>query len=134
MMSLNFLKDPISNRMKILFFAKQDDEAGQRLRDAVQRAVPVNCLESYGSLDDFSRRLRAARAGNLVSVLLASDRQELEGMQGLKELLKDTHVILVIPDQEERTVALAHHLLPRFLRLKCGDFKDVESVLGRIVR
>jgi len=134
MMSLNFLKDPISDRMRILFFARQDNEAGQRLRDAVQRAVPVNCLESYGSLDDFSRRLRAAKAENLVSVLLASDRQELEGMQGLKELLKDTHVILVIPDQEERTVALAHRLLPRFLRLKSGDFKDVESVLGRIVR
>ena len=133
MNSISLNGDP-AGLSRIVFFSGQEDEDARRLLAAVQRAIPANRLESFGSLDEFGRRLRASKAEHLVSVLLASDRQELEGMQDLRDLLKGTHVILVIPDQETKTIELAHRLLPRFLRLKCGDFKDLESVLGRIVR
>ncbi len=131
MNSISINDDP-AGLIRIIFFSGQEDEDSRRLFAAVQRAIPADRLESFGSLDEFGRRLRASRAENLVSVLLVS-KHELEGLQGLKDLLKDRHPILVIADQEERTIELAHRLLPRFVCLKCGDFKGLEGVLGRII-
>ena len=127
------LNDDPAGLKRIIFFSGEKDEDARRLFAAVQRAIPADRLESFGSLDEFGRRLHASRAEHLVSVLLVS-KPELEGLQGLKDLLKDAHPILVVADQEERTIELAHRLLPRFICLKCGNFKDLESVLGRIVR
>ena len=133
-MDLSFLEQGDSNRTLFLFYSRRNDENGKRLRAAVHRVIPKENVEIYRRLDDLATRLRAPKLGSLISVLLAADREELEDMMALQDLLKDIHVILAIPDGERRTVELAHRLFPRFLFHKEGDFTDVEKVLSKIVQ
>jgi len=67
-----------------------------------------------------------------VAVLMASDRDELQKMQLLRELLTEIYVVLVIPDRKKSTIELAHFLLPRFLSRKDGDFADLEIVITKM--
>jgi len=67
-----------------------------------------------------------------IAVLSASNREELQRMQLLRELLTEIYVILVIPDRKKNTLELAHLLLPRFLSQKKDNFIDLGKVLNKM--
>jgi hypothetical protein len=53
-------------------------------------------------------------------------------MQRLCPLLTEIYIIMVIPDGEKETLALAHLLLPRFLSRTESDFVDLRVVLAKM--
>ena len=81
----------------------------------------------FKRLADFRQRLRMPVEPDSIAVLSASNRQELQQMQALRELLPEIYVILVIPDRKKSTIELAHLLLPRFLSQKDDDFTDLSK-------
>ncbi|MDI6854215.1 MAG: hypothetical protein QME75_11515 [Deltaproteobacteria bacterium] len=64
-----------------------------------------------------------------VAIFVAADRRALRQLLSLKEFLRRIRVILVLPDEEEETIALAHRLKPRYL---CY-LEDNCSELGQVV-
>ncbi|MCX6566983.1 MAG: hypothetical protein NTW38_11280 [Candidatus Aminicenantes bacterium] len=67
-----------------------------------------------------------------IAVLSVSNREELQKMQTLRQLLPEIYVILVIPDRKKSTIALAHLLLPRFLSQRNSDFTALKIVLHKM--
>jgi len=68
-----------------------------------------------------------------VMILIPRDRQELEGLLKMKELLQDFRLILILPDDDEETVARGHLLMPRFVSFINSDMDEVIRVLGRMI-
>ncbi len=120
--------------MQLFFFASSDNDHTKRLEAAIHEVIPEQCVEFFGTLDDFRERLRRMIEPKSVAVLYAINQEELVGMQMLRELLPEIYVILVLPDRKERTIGLAHLLLPRFLAQKEDLFTDLQEVLFKMVR
>ena len=129
----SFLKENL-NAMQLLFYSSGDDQNNKRLEAAVYKVIPESKIELFKKLDDFKERLRRPIEPDSIAVLSASNQEELQGMQLLRELLTEIYVILVIPDRKKSTIELAHLLLPRFLSQKNDNFIDFSKVLNRMYR
>jgi len=89
-------------------------------------------FETYRTIGDFSARLRRQNRPGIMILLLA-DRSELVEISRQRELVADAETILLLPDDAEQTVALAHSLRPNFLGSTDCDLDTVVSVLKRLV-
>ena len=118
--------------MQLLFYSSGDDQNNERLEAAVHKVIPEGRIEHFKRLDDFRERLRMPIEPDSVTVLSASNREELQQMQLLRGLLTEIYVVLVIPDRKKSTIELAHLLLPRFLSQKESDFTDFKTVLNKM--
>jgi hypothetical protein len=127
----SFLKEKL-NPMNLLFYSSGDDQNKKRLEAAVHKVIPESKIELFKRLDGLRKRLRIPIEPDSIAVLSASNREELQGMQLLRELLTEIYVILVIPDRKKRTIELAHRLLPRFLSQKESDFTNLKIVLNKM--
>jgi hypothetical protein len=118
--------------MQLFFYANSGNGQKNRLETAIHGVVPGACVEFFGTLDEFRERLHCLIEPNSIAVLLASDREELIRMQMFRKLLPEIFVILVLPDQSENTIALAHALMPRYLVQKDDPFTDLQGVLTKM--
>ncbi len=118
--------------MKLLFYSSGDDQDEKKLEAAVHKVIPESKIELFKRLDDLRERLRRPVEPNSIAVLSALNREELQQMQGLRRLLIEIYVVLVIPDRKKSTIELAHLLLPRFLSHVKSDFTDLKTVLNRM--
>jgi len=118
--------------MQLLYYSSGIDENAERLKAAVHKVIPEGRIEHFSKLDDFRDRLRTIVEPDSVAVLSAPNRGELQKMQLFRKLLTEIYVILVLPDRGKGTIALAHHLLPRFLSRKDSDFAELKLVLARM--
>jgi hypothetical protein len=76
-------------------------------------------------------RLRDAPQEPAFVVLFAGERNEMRRMQALRQTLSSMPLFLVIPDQDQETIAPAHLLHPRFLTSRDSDFADLGAVLQK---
>jgi DNA-binding NarL/FixJ family response regulator len=67
-------------------------------------------------------------------VLCTADKSDLEGLLLYRELLQDIRIIIILPDLDEATVALAYRLHPRFLASSDTDAAELRAVLNNMVR
>jgi hypothetical protein len=106
--------------------------AGHRLEQLarkVRTSVPVHVVRQ---LDDVKATLLYQSEGIGVAVLFAATRQELLDLKSIWSLLQDMRTILILPDGEEKTVAVAHTMRPRFITRGDRDFRDVVAVLEKM--
>lgn len=122
------------NQVNTLFYASRDDKNRKRLEAAVHQVIPEGKIELFERLSALRGRLRVPVEPDSIAVLLASDGEELQKMQMLRELLTEIYVVLVIPDRKPGTIKLAHLLLPRFLSQKDNRFTDLKKVLNKMYR
>jgi hypothetical protein len=120
--------------MQLLFYAKRDDKNRKRLEKAVRQVIPKEKIGLFNKLSDLEGRLRTPLEPDSIAILLASNGKDLCELQGLRELLTEIYVLLVIPDRKPATIDLAHLLLPRFLSPKDDDFTDLQKVLNKMCR
>lgn len=118
--------------MQVLLFSNKDDLNNKRLEKVIVQLIPERQIERFKSLENFEQRLRRPVEPDSIAVLFAANRRELQRMQGIRGLLPEIYVILVIPDRAKRTIKLAHLLLPRFLSQKESDFADLKIVLNKM--
>jgi hypothetical protein len=120
--------------MQLFLFARHDDKSADRLEAAVRDMVPEGAIELFTELSALQKRLRIPVEPDSIAVLSAADRDELRAMEGLRHLLPEIRVILVLPDLKKHTIRLAHLLLPRFISVADDDFSDLKKVLHKMIR
>jgi hypothetical protein len=119
--------------MKILLYINETEEIGERLKSLVRSKVPeesIEILPSFGTLVD---RLKHPLDRRSIAVLLASCREDLAQFVSVKALFKDLRILLIAPDEESTTIALAHLMRPRFLGSLTGDFSLIHAVLSKML-
>lgn len=121
---------PLSN---ILVYAKAKNGIVTKLQEAVGSILPKANVETFRSVTRLSERLHKPVLNFPIVVLLAMNKEDLENILAIQDLLLDSRVVLILPDKKEDTMALGHSLRPRFVSYRDSSFKDVRAVLGKMV-
>lgn len=119
--------------MIVLFYKSVCNENSDNLQKAIEQALGGGPLEVHPGLDSLLRRVRQSSYGQVIVVLLAGTRHHLARLIALRDQLKETRIILILPDRTDETIARGHTLYPRFLSYLDSNFDDVSAVLRKLL-
>lgn len=120
--------------MILVYYGTVTDGSRERLQRVIEGLVPKEELEVCGTIGELARRLRQPVSDVTMAVLLAATREDLSQILSVCDLLYYVRIMLILPDQEEDTIAKGHSLRPRFVTYADSDFTDVAAVLSKVLR
>jgi len=118
--------------MNVILYIPSSD--GDDIRQRIESLIPEKGLKIYRTLEGLSERLHRPIDPETIVVIVASSREKISEVSPLRRILEDFRTIVVAPDQEPKTVALAHQLRPRFLTYANSNLEDLISVLQRMIK
>ena len=120
--------------MGLILYSKEIKESGERLVNVIKDALPDYDLEIYSSIDDLTERLHQPLMDISVAIFHAVTHSELMEIVFLADLLAEMRVVLVLPDCNPDALKKAHILRPRFIVTSQNDYKNLDSILKRMVK
>lgn len=115
--------------MNVLFLSDIKSDTKKRLQRVLEYMFPKKDVKYIKSIRELEENLRASSHKMSLAVILNVNKTKLVTVAHIKELLEDTNLILILNDKDSETIALGHHLRPRFITFADSDFLDVASVL-----
>ncbi|MBN1547201.1 MAG: hypothetical protein JW902_11125 [Syntrophaceae bacterium] len=121
--------------MNVLFYKPMAKEASNKLLNGVLKNLHTNSkLEVHLTIDSLSHSLRQPREDSIIAVLLSESKKDLVDILGIKDLLSDVRVVLILPDRAKDTISKGHSLRPRFLSYSDTDYSEVGTVLNKMIK
>lgn len=120
--------------MKLLMYSNGNEAIAKRLLASVSGPANEHEIEIYRTIVELRRRLVQRRGDLSAVVLCACTTEDLNEIAGLGDLLHGLRIILILPDRNSNTLAKGLALRPRFFSFADTDFKDVSSVLVKMLR
>jgi DNA-binding NarL/FixJ family response regulator len=117
----------------MIFYSPAEGKAEERLGAMIEKLIPGVMTKTCRTIDALSNRLSQLHNDLTIAVLLAADKADLFNLSSISEQFHDARIIVVAPDQDKDTVALAHRLRPRLLTYTDSDFAEVFAVLNNIM-
>ncbi len=121
--------------MQLIIYASPLNVVGRNLAKkflSLNAKIQSTCFTSLQALDAY---LRHPLGVSPICVLIPSDGGELAALIGIRHLLRDMRIILVLPPNQDPQIspASAHMLRPRFISYADGDMSDVTAVLYKML-
>jgi hypothetical protein len=120
--------------MAVLLYARADAPDGIRLKQLLETHLSGIEVETYGTLEDFFQRFTQPLQDPLIAIFLFANAKDLVETLPIRHQFQDASLILILPDREPGTIALAHQLRPRFLTDLQNDLAAVPAVVERMLR
>jgi len=120
--------------MQILFYSPSGNESGDRLKQTLDEVMPGGRVEAFRHVNGLIQRLRMPSPDLELLIFMPANRHELFAASALLAEMRDLKVVLVLPDREDETIAIAHRLRPRFLTYANGDYTEVREVLRKMLK
>ena len=117
----------------IIVYSKAMNGIGSKLQEVVTSILPGSYVDTYHTISGLSERLHRPPLNFPIVILLAMNREDLDNIVAIQNLLFDYRIVLILPDREEDTMALGHTLRPRFVSYRDSSFKDVGAVLNKMI-
>jgi hypothetical protein len=127
------LTSNIGNVMNVILYAGQNSKNRERLTHAIHTLFPNKKTESHSTIESLEGRLRQFIREPVVFVVQISTDDEWMQLLAFRDWLIGKKLILVLPDDNRETIAKGHVLHPRFVTYSSSDFKDVASVLEKML-
>lgn len=118
--------------MKLLLYTTASQGVAEQAKMVLKESVPDGDIKVYRTINDLSRRLRQPKDELTIVVMLLAIREDVLDLLAIRHLFRNVRIILVVPDLEEETIALAHRLRPRFLSYIDGNFSGLATVVNRM--
>ena len=119
--------------MQILLYSPSGDEFGERLRQALSEVLRVGRVEVLRQLNGLIQRLRMPISALGMLIFVPANRQELSVVSSFLTEMPGLQIVLVLPDRESETLAMARTLRPRFLAYLNGDYSELMEVVKEIL-
>ncbi|MCP4576931.1 MAG: hypothetical protein GY846_11670 [Deltaproteobacteria bacterium] len=119
--------------MIIVFFSNSKSEAAERLLGDIQRKFYGHRIEIAPTVKALREWFHHPMTERIIHILVPENRQQLEELGYMGDLMNDNPIILILPDREPHTVSTGHKLYPRFVSYLDSDFSYVTAVLSRMV-
>ena len=116
--------------MKVLLYTTASEGIVERAKTVLQSSVSDG-IEVYQTINDFSLRLRGAKDTAIV-ILLVGNREDFLDLLAIRHLFRNIRIIVVVPDTEHETIAMAHRLRPRYLTYIDGNFLGLSAVVNKM--
>ena len=104
-----------------------------RLYNTLVNKISSESIGIFQTHESFYDRIRQGKTDIPVAVVFASNRQDLINLQGMRELISDLRIIMILPDSDEESVKIGHSFYPRFISFTDSNFEDVAAVLLKII-
>lgn len=117
--------------VRLLYYTSRDDSRLKLLARRLGRERRI-MVESCLDVSSLERCLRRSGDDLTLAVLLTASHEELQEILGLRPLLNDIPLILILPDRDKDTVAQGHILAPRFLTDIQNNFHEIYDVLNKM--
>jgi hypothetical protein len=121
--------------MRLLLYSSKGQGPAGRLQRHIEKSPRPCAPKTLHSIEELSGALRpfTGHKQETILVLFATDRRDLIELLSIIELLKNSRLILVLPDERPETVQTAHLLMPRYIGYADGDLSDVAAVLKKML-
>jgi len=116
--------------MKVLLYTTASEGIVERAKTVLQSSVSDG-IEVYQTINDLSLRLRGAKDTAIV-ILLVGNREDFLDLLAIRQLFRNIRIIVVVPDTEHETIAMAHRLRPRYLTYIDGNFLGLSAVVNKM--
>lgn len=118
----------------VIFTHRLAGDSGKTLVNGISSCQASESLLRIQTVNTLKEHLKRSgeNAGNEILLLLAENRDRLEELTGLKDLLEDRRLILVVPDDDPATLSAAHLLFPRFVTPLSDQYHDLCSIMDRM--
>jgi hypothetical protein len=120
--------------MNLFFFLRDSNCREHELASAAASAFPPGSLEVFSDIESFAGRMRKPKDALSVAVFWNPTREDLRRIASLRDFLKGVRILLVLSDQDEETIALAHRTLPTYITNVEEGLAEVVSVLKKLTR
>jgi hypothetical protein len=115
-------------------YARTDAPSGPRLKQLLETHLSGIEVETYETLEDFFQRFTQPLQDPPIAIFLFTNPKDLVETLPIRHQLQDANLILIVPDREPGTIALAHQLRPRFLTDLQNDLTAVTAVVEKMVK
>ena len=117
----------------IIVYTNHEGSAAGPLMDVVIGAtdLPIRVAHSHERVQRFIRQVITTET---IIVFYAFDKNDLQFIRSLREKVKDTKLILVLPNNNKRTFSEGFLSYPHFITCPDNNFEDVSAVLKQIVK
>lgn len=120
--------------MTVFFCASSLQKNEKKFFALLEKSFPDARLEVFTSCSDLALRLIHPKEGASVAVIVLSGKEETMGLLPVRDMISDTAIIVVLPDDSRDMMTLAHRLRPQYVSFLDSDFSELISVMGRMIK
>lgn len=120
--------------VNVFVYMPRPGEKGNELLRAMPPFISEGSLEIFRDLQGFSTRIRKLKNSLSIALLWISTDEELKELASWRDYLAGVRTVLILPDEDAGTIALAHKIFPAFIAYADDDMTEVISVIRRLAR
>ncbi len=120
--------------MNLFVLIAEEGGTGGPFVEAVTPLVPKDKLEVLLGLPALAERLRKPHDPFCALLVLGPSHEDLRRIISLRDFLKDIRVLLVLGDESDETITLAHRVLPTYISELEDGTSGVVSVLKQLIK
>jgi len=118
--------------MELLLYAPVSQDVRERVVDTLEPVVPDDSMRVCSTIGNLYRNLQTSRQHLTIAVLVLSNRNDLKKLRSIRPMFQGVRVLLVLPDTEEETIAMAHRFQPRYLTFVDKNIPALATVVDRM--
>jgi len=119
--------------MNVVCYGQPQGQAFGDVLARLQKTHPEFGLELHQSLDSFVSRLRQPGRNIALVLLYIADRMALSDLLGVRRLLNDLPVVILLNGEESDLIQRSHELRPRVILYPCWEPEEICSVIQRCI-
>ncbi len=119
--------------MEILVLYDNTDSRCQEIGHQLEHHFRKYDVKTCHRVSDLITRLMAIGTWNKVLVCIVSQRTMLNELKTFRDSYPELKLVLVLPNQEEQTIKMAHKLEPLFIGYLNEDQHALTTVVERIL-
>ena len=121
--------------MNLIFFIHTDSsENGETLKRIMRQMFDTLEMEVYQSFNSLKAKLKqASNYSGEIFILLAESKSRLNELTSLVDLMDGRRILLILPDESELTISMAHQFFPRYFTFVNETYQDLCDVLIKMV-
>lgn len=121
--------------MNLILFIHQDaSENGEILKGVIKQNFNRFDLQTIQTFNALKARLKLISSyDNEVFVLLTDSETRLNELCSLADLLEDRRIVLILFNDSKATLSKAQRLFPRYFTYMNDTYKDLCSVLAKMM-
>jgi hypothetical protein len=120
--------------MQVLMLYADSDTQSREIGGEMEQFLRDYDVETYHRISDLVTRFATPGSWEMILICIVSQTSALRELEAFREKYPDACLMLLIPDQEEETLWLAHKLAPSFIAHLEDDIKDVKAVMLKMLK
>lgn len=120
--------------MEVIYFSKEKPAEDCRLLKAVRQRASGRTITAVSDMEEFKGELAGKRGKRRIAIIIASDEEALIDIYFARSFLGGVSSILVLPDDEKLTAALAFRIRPDYTFPAAAGIGAITLAVNNILR